>query len=165
MRGYPIECSHLDLDIYRLLLPYAASRQLYELSSGDDSDPLYRMRQQFETSEASRLLLTIAISIRNRVENSDCSQTIEFLESPVGILIKDVENPSSKSMLSFKEACHKIIHAFDVDFMVGTESTASLKPLSMEIKLFGEKKSGKKEFEWEAIINVVEFARHAYSLT
>jgi hypothetical protein len=164
MNGYPIEPSHLDLDVYRLLLPFAASRPLHDLCGCDVSDPLNRMREQFERSEACRLLLTIAVIVRNSVKKKRNSLVLEHLDAPVGTLVEDLGNPAIIP-LSFREACHKIIHATEVEFMSGQAEGERLQPLTMQIKLLGEKPGRGEELEWEAKLDVAEFARQAYRLT
>jgi len=164
MNGYPIEPIHLDLDVYRLLLPFTASRALRDLSACNDSDPLNRMRQQFERSEASRLLLTIAVTIRNSVEKRCDSLVTQHLDATVGTLIEDTANPSD-SALSFRVACHKIIHATEINFLNPATEGDELAPLSMNIKLSGKKPVNGKLFEWDATLDVVAFARQAYLLT
>lgn len=164
MNGYPIEPSHLDLDVYRLLLPFAASRGLHDLSTGDESDPPNRMRQQFERSEASRMLLTVAVTIRNGVERS-CDPLVEHhLDASVGTLIENVHDPVEKP-LTFREACHKIIHATNIEFGVAGGDQGRAAPITTEVELFGQKPVRGTKFEWTARLDVAEFARHAYSLT
>ena len=164
MNGYPIEPSHLDLDVYRLLLPFAASRPLQELSDSNESDPLNLMRKRFERSEACRLLVTIAVTIRNRVEKRCNSLIVNSLDAPVGTLVKDIANPT-ESALSFRVACHKIIHASDIDFIGPVSGEEVLPPLSTQIKLSGEKSDrSRTTLQWEAILDVAEFARQAYKL-
>jgi hypothetical protein len=164
VNGYLIEPSHLDLDVYRLLLPFAASRQLHDLCGSDASDPLNLMREHFERSEACRLLLILAVTVRNSVENKCGPLVRHHLDAPVGTLVEDVDNPVD-TPLSFREACHKIIHATDVEFMIGQAEEERLEPLTMQIKLFGEKQVRGKSLEWEAKLDVAEFARQAYRLT
>jgi hypothetical protein len=165
MNGYPIEPSHLNLDVYRLLLPFAASRGLHDISRGDAPDPLNQMRKQFERSEACRLLLTVAVTVRNGIEKR-CDPLVEHhLDASVGTLVEDVATPSN-TPLTFREACHKIIHATDVEFGVEQRPEEErLAPLTMQIKLFGEKPVRGKALEWEATLDVAEFGRHAYALT
>lgn len=164
VNGYPLEPSHLNLDVYRLLLPFAASHTLRDLSGGNDSDPINQMREQFEQSEACRLLLTVAVTMRNSVEKRCNSLVTKTLGATVGTLVADIENPTD-SALSFLEACHKIIHATDISFLDPATEGEGLAPLSTQIKLSGEKPVKNKTIEWEATLDVAEFARQAYRLT
>lgn len=164
MNGYPIDQSHLDLDVYRLLLPFAASRGLHDLSTGDESDPLNRMREQFERSEASRLLLMVAVTIRNSVEKSTNPRVKRYLDASVGTLIENVNDPTDKP-LTFREACHKIIHASDIEFCVAGNDEGRAAPITTEVELFGKKCDRGTTFEWKARLDVAEFARHAYNMT
>jgi len=158
--GYPIDPSEVDLDIYRLLLPFAASRALHKASTGQENDPINLLRQQFEESEASRALLNVAIILRNAMDERGES-ILGSESSRVGTLVKDTNRPKTKEPLSFRESCHKIIHALQINFDAGGEGQGKLPYLRPIVHLYGKKRDKKHVLEWKATFNIFAFARRA----
>src|SRR5437867_3748953 len=111
-RGYPIAGEALDRDLYRLLCVFAASRRVAHLSRKysrlEDLIP-------FEGTEASQLLISLAVILRNNIDSGVVSWSQRLAKDVVGTLRPDVSKPRKVIPLPFREACNKIIHADIVD--------------------------------------------------
>ncbi len=111
----------------------------------------------YEISEVSRLLLEISIQVRNNIELGIVSNysSIHSLDSDVGLLFRDFgANPQSSIVLSFREACNKIIHTKHINFeLENAKSLNDYEHLNSIVYLFGDF----HEREWKAELNVKRF--------
>ncbi len=154
MTGLPIDIQHLDRDIYCLLVFLSASKQLTAFEE-NDSDAIYMLRTQFEASEAAKQLISVAVCLRNSIDSGrKVFADDTALQKPVGKIYVTgrIQN------LGFRDACHKIIHATDLEFKERKSNGRAC--ISPSVILWGIHKN----VEWEARINVIEFARVAYRL-
>ncbi|MBU1355903.1 MAG: hypothetical protein KJ620_04990 [Candidatus Edwardsbacteria bacterium] len=155
--GLPIDIQHIDRDIYYLLVLYSASR-LLALEETDDSETIRTLRDQFEASEATKQLISVAVCVRNGIDAGrpgPAEYREQLLQKTVGTLKQDGRKGTE---LRFQEACHKIIHATDLEFV--TRSVKGKTYITPGVILWGEH----RKVEWEARIDVLEFASLAYRL-
>ena len=64
--AYPISTEALDLEVYNLAALFAGSAELQRL--GEERAGLKWIRQTFETSEVSRRLIALAVTLRSSLE-------------------------------------------------------------------------------------------------
>ena len=117
MDGYPMEPTQLDADAYRMLLPFVTSAGLLALLE-DETDPLNLMQKRFERSEACRLLLSAAVTIRNSVENRRDRSAELHLAAPVGTRVAG--DSDGVGACELKERC------FPVDCVQSGEATCRI---------------------------------------
>ena len=156
MTGLPIDIQHIDRDIYYLLVLFSASKSLASQETGD-ADAVRTLRDQFEKSEATKQLISVAVCVRNRIDVG-CPGPTEYrkplLHKTVGILKQE----DKKTELCFRDACHKIIHARGLTFV--TRSAKGFDYIVPKVILWGEH----RDVEWEAMVDVIKFASLAYNL-
>ncbi|MBZ5554568.1 MAG: hypothetical protein LAO21_17765 [Acidobacteriia bacterium] len=149
--GYPVAAEALDLEIFQLVCVFSASQSLARIES---TYPCLRwVRATFETSEASRRLIGLAVMLRNSLDARIGTKS----KAVVGRLVADVSRPSQTVELSLREACNKIIHAELVDLSLGSNEHEECPPLADTIKLQGTH----RQKEWEAQIDVLSFLNAA----
>lgn len=138
-------------EIYYLLNIFYGSK------SYDDLDEFCRkfLRQEFQETEVNRILLTLAITIRNMWDfNPPSVETnLEDEDMEVGQLIINLRQPKNTKVLEFREALHKIVHCTSINYEYSSTSTKVGDALLPVVHLYGEK--GK--FEWKASLDVVRF--------
>lgn len=161
-QGYPIESVLIELQIYHLLTVFCASQKLHQLAAIKDNDELDTMRQRFEESEACRLLISVAIMLRNLMDATSpeaIKLRMREQDAIVGTLQPDERETTSERLL-FRDACNKIIHAYHINFDMDEEKPRKMNYINPTIYLYGEHHGSK----WRATIDVVDFARCAYRL-
>jgi len=142
MNRYPIATETIDLDLYHLACIFAASKNLAELAKNNQSFRF--LPEVFEFSEASKKLISIAVTLRSFLDNRH-----KTVNESVGILCKDLTKGKSIP-LTLREACNKIIHAHDIDFFY---STSEYNGLEWSVKLFGTYYGN----NWEATLAIDKF--------
>ena len=151
MNNYPIASESIDLEIYQLACVFAASNELYKLSNQYSS--FKSLVEIFELSEVSKKLISLAITLRNIIENRQTDTTHKI----VGSWIKDIEKTDELKPLNLREACNKIIHALDVEFF---ETNQEEMILNWKVRLFGSHNKKK----WQADIDIKNFLECAFQL-
>lgn len=156
MTGLPIDIQHIDRDIYYLLVLFSASKLLASHDTGE-ADAVRTLRDQFEASEATKQLISVAVCVRNGIDAGrpgPAEYRKPLLQRTVGAL----KQKRKKTDLRFRDACHKIIHAQGLEFV--TRSAKGVDYIVPKVKLWGEH----RDVEWEATVDVLEFARLACAL-
>ena len=67
-RGHPIDIITIEREVYWLAAVFAASRTLHDLTPDEEEHEFDSLRLRFETSEASRLLISVAVMLRNLMD-------------------------------------------------------------------------------------------------
>lgn len=161
VEGYPLRGERITLLCYRLLCGFLASPQLAKLTEARLDDPISGLRDEFEQVEIAHHLVEIAIYCRTAQDfflrltplNAD------WLSNPVGSLKTQINNRRSEA-LTFREACHKLIHAEDITWEVQNEKGGHKRYLKPTVFLYGTKSRQK----WKATLNVTQFVKEAFSL-
>lgn len=158
MQGLPIDNQHLDRDIYYLLVLFSASKLLAEKESPENLTSFRALRSQFEQSEATKQLISIAVCLRNFLD-SNRNRTYKIHKKYLKQIVGKLKYGGKKQEdLIFREACNKIIHATDLEFkMIRTKQKDYILPT---VYLYGEHGG----VEWKATLNVLDFAHLAYIL-
>jgi len=142
--GRSIDLIEIDNLTYNLLTIFASSKEIALFENAKYSQ-LIDIKNRFETSKASKNLITLAIITRNILDSKTYS--ISSSELTCGIL-----NENGKTTnLEIREACNKIVHAQHIDFVEISEREYSY--LSSKIQLSGERHTKK----WTAEFDVYEF--------
>lgn len=163
--GYRIDGQRVSLDLYRLLCTFAASPKLLEIAtkSREGGCVCSWTRRSFELSEVARLLLSIAATLRNNIDENPfrAESVLTNEEENVGTLIKDLDNSKQTSQLSFRECCNKILHAYSISYDVSDKTSLYAGHINPIIYLYGEY-YGKK---WKAEVDIYSFAEAAHTLS
>lgn len=124
MEAFPttllIERPLIYASIYELSAIVFGSEGIAKLSTGDDRDEFDKLRVRHEVAQASKLLIEIAVVLRNFIDSEpwpmDPIHEIRVQRRPemsVGtVSVKD----GDEKELSFRDACNKLIHAERVSF-------------------------------------------------
>lgn len=127
--------------------------------------PLLTLRQQFQEIEIGRRLLTIAVAVRNAMDQnpSRAEYWLQGVEDNVGTLenLGRKKEKETESVLTFRGACDKLIHCLSVNFCYVSENPRRGMALTPFIYLYGTK--GKEE--WKATIDINKFIGVASQLT
>lgn len=155
--GFFFDMQAFRLDLYRLLCGFFSSGEFARLSRAPATEPLAELAAEYQESEITRLLVSVAATIRV-IQDRDQS-AIKQLAAHCGYLMPDLKSSKMKEPLTIREACNKIIHAtrfnFDVKALPMTERglpnpTHTLRPL---LHLYGKQRST----EWKAELNILQF--------
>jgi hypothetical protein len=164
MEAFPttllIERPLIYASIYELSAIVFGSEGIARLSTGDDRDEFDKLRVRHEVAQASKLLIEIAVVLRNFIDSErwpmDPIHDIRAQGRPevsVGVVL---EKSSNEKELSFRDACNKLIHAERISF--GMKSIpGKMDCLDGTVKLHGRR--GKDH--WVANIQVSNFVRMA----
>lgn len=158
--GHYPNIANVLLDIYRLLTIFMASRpisELEELPPHVGADSLQEFGK-FERDELTRILLTVAITVRVIDDLED--KIIDMLSSYCGLLTADVTDPIQTCGLNVRDACNKIVHAKTIDFDRGLLPNGR-RYLERSIFLAG---TDHRKRNWQADLDVVKFSRECASL-
>jgi hypothetical protein len=159
--GHHPNISNVLLDIYRLLTIFMASKGIAELEMPLPhlyaEDPLQRF-DEFESDEMTRILLTVAITIR--VIDDRESKSFDFLALNCGCLTPNTGDAMRVSDLTVREACNKVLHASKIEFERTTlpNGRCFLQP---RIHLFG---TDYRRQTWQANLDIVLFCRECTSI-
>lgn len=156
MTGLPIDSQHIDRDIYYLLVLFSASKLLASQDTGE-ADAVRTLRSQFEELEAVKQLISVAVCVRSGID-ADRRAPTEYQKPFLQKIVGTLKQEGKKAELRFRDACHKIFHATDLEFV--SRSTKGVDYIMPMVLLCGEHRS----VEWEAKVDVLEFARIAYKL-
>lgn len=143
-----------EKDIYSLVCIFHASGALPGISG-----PVSALRNIWQESEVLRLLLNIAVVVRNKLDVVP-NGTLSGYSDEAGALMKNLLEPSNISTLDFREACNKIIHSERVNFEYHDENPrmgCSLKPFVRVYGSIGNKK-------WKATVDINKFSTLALVL-
>jgi len=164
--SHPIEPQTLQRELYWLAAAVAASEGLHRFADENrDDDELDTLRVRHEVTEASRLLISIAVIIRNLQDSpiprpSGPNRALrKSLQTP--IVVGTLNSNGKESALNLRECCNKIIHALFVSFPVATANDRKLSHITSQVILRGELK-GKA---WEANVDIMQFIRAAYRVS
>jgi hypothetical protein len=153
--GHHPNISNVLLDIYRLLTIFMASRpiaELDDLAPHRGADALQEFGE-FEHDEVTRILLTVAITVRVIDDRED--KIMDMLADYCGLLTPDIKAPLQTDGLNIRDACNKIVHAKTIEFdWVALPNGRQY--LERSIFLSG---ADHKKRNWRANLNVVKFAR------
>lgn len=163
--GYPHDEITLWLELYYLATVFGASKSIFKLlrKRGDEEQDysLFSIFRKFEYSEASKRLISIAAICRNSMDtHPDQEIRTESESTNVGLLFEPI-NAQSKP-LSFRESCHKILHADYINFDLTKKVDVRTGYLRPKIYLYGTKKLGEELKEWRATINIFDFIKAAW---
>jgi hypothetical protein len=149
--------SNVVLDIYRLVTIFLSSEKIAELTVSPHygEDPL-RQFDEFERDEITRILLTVAITVR--VIDDRSARLMNLLAGPCGELVPDMSNPQSEA-LDIREACNKIIHSLKIQ-PEKRPLPSGVVVLVPRILLFGHSRGG----DWKATLDVVNFCRECTAM-
>ena len=162
LQGHPIDTITLEREVYWLATVFAASSTLHQLAPDEDDNELDKLRLHFEISEASRLLISVGVMIRNLMD----AKSPEMLE--LYIRKKDmivghytIGKKRRKKELTFREACNKLIHALRINFDMAGRNKKKLGYLRPKVYLYGEF----RDEGWRAVLDVTKFIKIAYRLS
>lgn len=160
-RGLLISADALYLDLYRLITIFGGSRGVADFAANNPRARLYDLIDRFERSEASRLLISVAVICRSALDYQWMGpidgNALRFGGDVVGWL--EPSPGADREELHFREACNKIIHALGITISRGAAEPVPFKHLDREIRLTGER--GTKR--WVASIDIWIFAECAYN--
>lgn len=164
MEAFPttllIERPLIYASLYELSAIVFGSESIAKLSTGDDRDAFDMLRVRHEVAQASKLLIEIAVVMRNFIDSEqwpmDAVHETRVERRPeVSVGTVSVKDGGEKE-LSFREACNKLIHAERMSF--------GMKPMPEKMdcldgtaKLHGRRG---KQF-WLAHIQLSDFIRMA----
>jgi len=146
--------------IYELSTIVFGSEGLAKLSTGDSKDEFDKLRVRQEIAQASKLLIEIAVVLRNLIDSGswpmDPIHEMRIENRPeiaTGVLTQEGKKPKD---LSFRESCNKLIHAQQISFgMSALEGKMDF--LDGTVALNGRR--GKHT--WVAEISISKFVRMA----
>jgi len=125
--------------------------------------PICSLRQQFQEAEIGRILLTIAVAVRNAMDQNPswADYWLQGVKDEVGLL-KNLARPTdSETMLGFREACNKIVHCLSINFHYVAEKPKKGMALVPIVHLYGTKGNE----EWKATVEIDKFIEVASQLT
>jgi hypothetical protein len=165
--GIPMDVATIARDLYMLLAIFSASKELCSRRT-DESDQGsvygYSVRG-FELQEVGRLLMSLAASCRNDWDYR--SQSIgealkDRAQSPeVGVLIKDIKQPSTATPLLVRESLNKILHCHTMNFQRSKGPSIYSGHLEPHIHLYGEWQNR----DWKASIDIYRWCEVVHALT
>lgn len=157
--GLSISSEFLDHQLYLLGCVVHAS-PAFE-TRGNHS--LLALRQQFQETEIGRLLLIIAVAVRNAMDQnpSRAEYWLQWAEDNVGTLKNRRRKKETESVLIFREACNKLVHCLSINFHYVSEKPKRGMALTPLVHLYGTK----GQEEWKATIDINKFIGVASQLT
>jgi hypothetical protein len=157
--GLGISSEFLDHQLYLLGCMVHASAAFDKLGN----NPLCNLRQQFQEAEIGRLLLTIAVAVRNAMDQnpSRAEYWLQGIKDDVGVLKNLASQKDVERTLSFREACNKLVHCLSINFHYVAEKPRRGMALVPRVHLYGTR--GKEE--WKATIEIDRFIEVASQLT
>jgi len=146
--------------LYDLATVVFGSEGLAKQSTGDHRDEFDKLRIRHEVGQATKLLIEIAVVLRNLIDGEqwplDVIHEIRVEGRPeqsVGILRGE---GLPDAALAFREACNKLIHAQRISFGM-QELAGKVAFLNGVVQLHGEK----TKKNWLAEIDLSKFIRMA----
>lgn len=128
MQAYPtallIERPLIYSSLYDLASVVFGSEGLARLSTGDNLDEFDKLRVRHEVAQASKLLIEVAVVLRNLLDGDNWSLDViheprvdKRPETAVGVIR---EGAKEQKRLCFRDACNKLIHAKHISFGMAT---------------------------------------------
>jgi hypothetical protein len=110
-------------------------------NEGLRSHPLLALRQQFQETEIGRLLLTLAVAVRNAMDQnpSRAEYWLQQVEDNVGSLETLGNKKGPESALIFREACNKLVHCLSINFHYVSDNPRRGMALTPLVHLYGTK--------------------------
>lgn len=146
--------------LYDLAAVVFGSEGLAKLSTGDNHDEFDRLRVQHEVGQATKLLIEIAVVLRNLIDGEQWPLDVIHQmrvegrpEEPVGVLRAEGVPDSA---LAFREACNKLIHAQRISFGM-QDLPGKMAFLNGIVELHGKK----AKQNWVAQIELSKFIKMA----
>lgn len=157
--GLSISSEFLDHQLYLLGCIVHASAVFEQL----DDKALRDLRQQFQESEISRLLLTVAVAVRNVMDQNPtrASYWLDGEDDSVGKLKTMGGKKEGDSILNFREACNKLVHCLSINFDYKARKPRRGMAINPVVHLYGAKGTQ----EWKATIDINKFIGVASKLT
>lgn len=154
--GLGISGDFLDYQLYLLGCIVGASSSF----EGLGNHALLTLRERFQEVEIGRILLTVAIAVRNETDQNPgrAENWLQGLEDDVGTL---QSKRRGELTLSFREACNKIIHCLSINFHYASDNPRRGMALIPQVHLYGTK--GKEE--WRVTVDINKFIQVASLLT
>ena len=169
--GYPSDATLMLLEAYRLICVFGGSSDVEKVRKRfpdhDAFPPIdgpSKWIRMIELSEASRLLLSLAVIMRNTLDSSASHHNLARTE--VG-KFRILNKPKSKlKSLEVREACNKIIHSLNINFDFTDRSNICAGRLRPIVHLYGERetKRNSESEKWKASINVLDLSYIAICL-
>lgn len=139
--------------VYYLLCILWSSKEFDKL--GEFHKQLLRL--EFQESEINRILIALAVTIRN-IWDRDPFQTERNLEGhsvKVGTLTPIVKFRKKTVPLEFREACNKIIHCSSINYDYRKSGARMGDALLPRVHLYGWKVND----NWKATLDIMAFAQ------
>lgn len=164
MQAFPtallIERPLIYSSLYDLSAVVFGSEGLARLSTGDDRDEFDKLRVRHEIAQATKLLIEIAVVLRNLLDGGDWPQDgihetrlNDRPETDVGIIREGAKEERS---LQFRDACNKLIHAKKISFgMAALQDRMNF--LDGTVELHGDRQGS----NWVAKVCLADFIRMA----
>ncbi|TKJ38641.1 MAG: hypothetical protein CEE38_02760 [Planctomycetes bacterium B3_Pla] len=161
-QGHRIETITLEREVYWLAAVFAASSTLHRLAPDEDDNELDKLRLHFEISEASRLLISVAVMLRNLMD-AQSSEMLELSIRKMDMIVGHytIGKKRRKKDLTFREACNKLIHALHINFDMAGMNKKKLCYLRPKVYLYGDF----RDEDWRAVVDVTKFIKIAYRLS
>lgn len=155
-----IERTLIHASLYDLAAVVFGSEGLACLSTGENHDEFDKLRVRHEITQATKLLIEIAVVLRNLLDSGnwplDEIQGMGVENRPkteVGVILEESKQEAS---LGFRDACNKIIHAKKVAFGMRT-LPEKMDFLDGTVELHGDWQGR----SWVAKIRLADFIRMA----
>ena len=155
-----IERTLIHASLYDLAAVVFGSEGIASLSTGEDLDEFDKLRVRHEITQATKLLIEIAVVLRNLLDSGNWpldeihgTRVANRPETEVGVILEESKQETS---LRFREACNKIIHAKKISF--GMRSLPEqMDFLDGTVELHGDRQGR----SWVAKIRLADFIRMA----
>lgn len=150
--GLGIPYSVLSVEIYRLLCMFHASPSIQR----SNSNSLIDLRREHQECEIGRVLLFVAATIRNAIDQNPSRADYWLNHSPtdvVGVLTPDLKEAKKFKDLHFREACNKIIHCDSINFDYRVRKPKKGDVLSPRVHLYGTH----QRHHWKATLEIDRF--------
>ena len=157
-RGFVLDESYLQIDLYRLLAFVFASREYYKLAADTQNcgKLIDELLEQTEDREIERSLISSAISMRMIMDRNPLYQH-RYDEMRCGLYVV-YSTPVQSIPLKLRMACNTIIHSEKESFKLSEENDH--KHLMPEIMLNGKY----EDFAWHAKVDLIRYVKQGLKL-
>lgn len=149
-----IDEMEIDKLLFKILTIIHSSKSMAESASGE-SDYRECLKERFATSEMMLGITTLAIIMRNKIENM-----LKYTNDIVGKITSNNEKLDYKP-LYFKDACDKIIHAKVLNIEMECIYSKNCWYLLPNIHCYGTLRNQK----WNVVIDIEKYCENIYKLT
>lgn len=160
--GYPHDPTILYNDLFFLATTFGASKNTstFRKTKGDaeNSSSLFSIFRNFEYSEASKRILAVAVICRNELKIT------EYKKSDFKNVGEIKKGRTKKQDLDLLTACHKIIHARDINFDLTIAKDIRSGYLKPVIYLYGSEKNQGVTTEWKATLRIFDFIEEVFKV-